>query len=1037
MLRRIPFVAISIMLLALLGSGCGGSHQTSGLAALAKPPTSQLPAPDLIRPLLTPVTGRQIAGGTAADKQASFWEGSDLHNILGSELYDIPAGNMLLTYKQFEHSTTLDDLGNPRDVGIYYPKCWNGTTSSPAYKYYLWNVQTETDPPLTGEQTISFEWDQNTWHSVPGSPDFELKIQMVDCQENDWVEFVEDDFDDNTVTSLVISNFNHFVNPSGAVLLRIELSTVSSNKPELWLYSISITGSNITLAGTGEGYYHNSTSFKAPNLFQPFELPASVNLSAGCAPLRMQGFNGPCTSWSVADGALNYELQQIYGGLGWNNMDTHYMLSPRYLHVFSADCNGPTQLPIGVTFDVILNYLMNYGCATEEMAPYIYDPVLFFNRSDMPDIYHPTDATIPEKILSLDIENSWGFQINDEDSVESNIKTILALQNRPVMLDLNGSHSICVIGYDDSAGAYIVRDTDHIGVITNLAYGFDGAVPYILYEEYNPITEDLFLRSGSGNTTPYPPPVKFDASMGTAGSVIELSWSLPVTAQWSAGSKYRIHRDYFDNVIAETTAAQYTDYTAHDNFSHSYWVEAVYDAAHRAATRPILGWTNGIEPDPRPIRLATNVAPATPKGLAIGKYAEGQRLLTAWRTTVNGDSEIECSEEYQGGKPVFHLRPLASGDDDYSDLSIGTTIIRLIDNGLNHTGVLYQEQSPALDYHAKFSFFDRLAALQHDEVSADPFLTAGNMKSSLRLRCEYSNNNQLGFGDWYIVYPDTNNQYYVATRPNSIFSSWSFTPLGAPVGSYRGIVRTDLSLLSSPLFNVTTTEVPWRFISTCAAFAPTHQYFKAFYCTKTAGTFVTREVPLQNYPPQIPLTVLQLRAYLGTAYLNDQNTFGIPIPSYFGTVTAPVCFTASRNDPFTFARVSATRSSVTSKNGVFSWVVEPIEDCVYGGANSPEHHGMFGNATALSACFPICAYFSGVQETAKYPGDYGDLKLAFIKSDGISWAVRRIDETPVGNDVAIYTRDGYVYVLFTKYEVDDGTNSIVLWKASLASLMAQ
>ncbi|MBN2082211.1 hypothetical protein JW859_08380 [bacterium] len=987
--RNSTYRVFAILLAALFCSiiaGCGGNSATLNIIGdTAAVTTSDLPAPDLIKPLLTAVEGIHIAGGSPADRETTFIE--------GSELTGTPDGDVLLTYKHFEHKTNEKN----QDVGYYYPKYWPEKDDpltldvdegiSPAYKYYLWTL-----PGSIISDTINFDWD--IYFHVPGETIILFKVQLANINTNTWVEFEEGD-GFLTASSLTVADFSPFLD-NNQLLMRVELDSTASIT--LSLKEISIN--TITLAGTGESYYSDYYGV-AKTFYLPEELPSQVDLSIDCAPCRSQSSAYTCVSWSVVDGALNYELQKIYGDLGWDNTDVAFMLSPRYIHVKSADCTGPGGTFTGTYHEHIMNYLVNYGCATEEMVPYISpsDPD-FDNPEVMPDIYNPTPTEIaeriPEKILSLDCEKYWKIGKGD-------IKTVLAFQSRPVMCTNNEEdHALCIVGYDNSTGLYKVRNSN----FQSYRWIEDSEISYfnfyILYEEYDPLTESLFLDDDGSNISQYPAPIDVNASMGTDRYMIKVSWSLPPTNRWNIGSKYAIHRDVYGNVIAQVTDCEYVDIYANDGLSHSYWIEAIYDSSNRTATRPIIGWATGEKYWEKWTTIQKNANPTAKKEIAIGMDLT-DKLLLAWKESDDTSEEIYCAQQLFDGQTIFANKPLVWWQYGFTDFSVATTSINV--SGVDEAaGVLYHHFFPDNYRWAEFSSFAENGTQTHSETSTSPFLTTGPMKCSIRI--------QEGTGDWYIAYPNLLDQYSIAYHADGDYGNWSTSYLGSLDQGIAMINRTDLTMLNGDKYTFSTNDVPWRFVASCDVFNGVETMPQAYYCTGTTSTFTAE-------PIDAPGGYLYGN-HIDTAFLDWDNSMNLVVPNFVDTVSAPICFTASRVVPIVASQVSAVKA------GVSGWEVECVEDCFMGGANKPEYHGAYGKALAVDECFPICVYLSGVQDTLQHVDDHGDLKLAYKKDVCDTWKTITIDESPVGEDLALYIAEYCIYVLYTKREID-GSNSVVLW----------
>ena len=472
--------------------------------------------------------------------------------------------------------------------------------SDAAYATFRFNLTGLVELP---EDTISLGWTE-----PPASLD-DAFVGLANWGKEGWDWYQLDDDGIITLPGLerYVSN-SHEVLAMVLVLGQAEcvLSVISIGEPE-------VRG----LGGLGE----IPGAPTEPRLYIEY-LPTALDLSDGCAPVRDQGLTAAAAAFALGDGAYNYELNRIYGELGWDFADVFNRASPRQMYVETGYAQG-LDCSRGRNIWQSLEWLRDNGAATEANAPWGYPTTPGWCQRNW-SAEARLDATV------LQPETLTSFDPSGEDGV-ANLKAMLALQQRPVALQLGvdwwfadyqpgtawhcnspvvGYHVVCVTGYSDSrgGGAFKARNS------WSDAWGEDGYV-WISYDVFtNPapgqrlwcfaLADDYQANAAQrycGAQAELPPPVNVRAS--------DLGFVDKVAVEWDAvdgATGYKVYRDTQDHEVADVTATSWDDESITDLLAHTYWVRA-YDGAQESALSTLdTGW-RGDAP------VIVSVSPATGK----------------------------------------------------------------------------------------------------------------------------------------------------------------------------------------------------------------------------------------------------------------------------------------------------------------------------------------------------------------------------------------------------------------------------------------
>ncbi|MCB1221604.1 MAG: PKD domain-containing protein [Planctomycetales bacterium] len=616
-----------MILLCSIAAGCGGGNE---LPAAGPSQQAAQPLPE------APANARQVKLAVRMNPQQEISEqpgGLKAASAISMQLSSMPLPGRSTSASEVEVAAVdyRTDLLNSRvevkgDYLVYRP-VWNNAIfddlSDAAYAIYQVDLT-----GYTGDPTIGFNWAEN---GLPRIPD-KYFVGLANWDANRWSWF-----DGPLDQVLTLDDLAPYTDANGKLLLNV---LALQRESVVVLRNMTIGAPE--MRGTGFEYEDIPVQTSAPALYVP-TLPGSVDLRAGCAPINDQGYWGSCTAFAVGDGAYNYELYSIYESLGWDLTGTAFRVSPKFLYIESGKDQGfPPGGDYGRWTDVVADGLTRFGIATELNAPYDYD------YNDNWSIAALNDAAVLKSTGYVPLASHSTAAIEG-------IKSVLAFQQRPVLVSTQvdyglityapgqvwhfqgpsfGGHAMLIVGYDNGKEAFLVRNS------WGTDWGEDGYLwmaydtlthPYNWYvqcgyitDEYNEATAQRF----TGNSISLLPPDNLEASQGTAGSSIALSWT-PV----DGADGYRIYRDTRQNLVQQVGAvSEYTDNSVLDELAHSYWVTALKDSSESAHSAPDLGY---VAQSPQ----VSGVSPTS--------GAEGQTIR--FIPQVSGDPQATFSWDFGGG----------------------------------------------------------------------------------------------------------------------------------------------------------------------------------------------------------------------------------------------------------------------------------------------------------------------------------------------------------------------------------------------------
>ncbi|MCH7473000.1 PKD domain-containing protein, partial [bacterium] len=370
----------------------------------------------------------------------------------------------------------------------------------------------------------------------------------------------------------------------------------------------------------------------SPPLYAP-DLPPAFDLSPQCAPVNDQRSWNSCTAFAIGDGAFNYELNRIYGRMGWDFSNGFNRVSPKHLYVVSGELGGdpPDPKVYRITEEVAAG-LLEHGVATDLNAPYdlVYDSQ--WSEEAMADAELLT-------ISGFEFVPSYGTAgVETMKGILFHLRRVVFMRSR---LDsgffgyregvwtysgpARSVHVMCIVGYDDGMQAFKVRNSwgenwGQEGYIW-VSYGtFLSSEAQIrcayLQADYDAALARRFL----GLDDPLPPPTRLRASNGTDAGRINLSWKKSLGA-----TGYKVYRDVEDNLIATLGDVDtWEDTAASSEYSYGYWVTALREGDESYFSTPDIGYLA----QPPAIESVMPAGGSAGQGLAFGAGVSGSEPLS-------------------------------------------------------------------------------------------------------------------------------------------------------------------------------------------------------------------------------------------------------------------------------------------------------------------------------------------------------------------------------------------------------------------------
>eukprot|EP00696_Hemimastix_kukwesjijk_P013299 gnl/Hemi2/26661_TR8949_c0_g2_i1.p1 gnl/Hemi2/26661_TR8949_c0_g2~~gnl/Hemi2/26661_TR8949_c0_g2_i1.p1 ORF type:complete len:443 (-),score=165.37 gnl/Hemi2/26661_TR8949_c0_g2_i1:264-1592(-) len=210
-----------------------------------------------------------------------------------------------------------------------------------------------------------------------------------------------------------------------------------------------------TLGADFKSYYQSKTP--------PAKLPPSVDLRPFCTEIEAQGSVSSCTANALA-GCVEYLEKRSTG----NTVD----VSRLFIYYNERQQAGAVDQDKGALLSDGIKTLQQYGVCEEHLWPYVDDKTTVFakpsNEAFQAAALHTIDEAHPLKIEAASFKGCLAdgypfvFGLNlwksFQDAGKGGKTGLIPMPDTVNEVKLGG-HAMCCVGYDDSMGCYIVRNS--------------------------------------------------------------------------------------------------------------------------------------------------------------------------------------------------------------------------------------------------------------------------------------------------------------------------------------------------------------------------------------------------------------------------------------------------------------------------------------------------------------------------------------------------------------------------------------------------
>jgi len=190
----------------------------------------------------------------------------------------------------------------------------------------------------------------------------------------------------------------------------------------------------------------------------PAVLPAKVDLRPGCSPVEDQGQLGSCTANALVGG---YEFLEIKSGVPF------WDASRLFVYYFERYLEGTVGEDSGAEIRDGIKVLATYGVCPETMWPYVISKftkkpcakqIAEAKKHTIASYYRIDTLAEMKTCLAAGYPFVFGFSVYD--SFESDEVAATGVVPMPGPDEsLLGGHAVLAVGYDDSTGRFIVRNS--------------------------------------------------------------------------------------------------------------------------------------------------------------------------------------------------------------------------------------------------------------------------------------------------------------------------------------------------------------------------------------------------------------------------------------------------------------------------------------------------------------------------------------------------------------------------------------------------
>lgn len=190
-------------------------------------------------------------------------------------------------------------------------------------------------------------------------------------------------------------------------------------------------------------------------------LPPMVDRRAACPAIYDQGARGNCTAQAVG-GSLHFT--------GLERRTTAQKPSPRFIYFFTRQIEGNAGRDSGATLRGTMKAVASYGYCGESLCG---NPVVDYNKRPSREaiaagakaalrssFYARVAQTGPDLKAAVATGNPVAFGCSISDSFESRQVTRSGVVPMPAAGEkIIGGHAMLIVGYDDAAQVFIVRNS--------------------------------------------------------------------------------------------------------------------------------------------------------------------------------------------------------------------------------------------------------------------------------------------------------------------------------------------------------------------------------------------------------------------------------------------------------------------------------------------------------------------------------------------------------------------------------------------------
>jgi len=348
------------------------------------------------------------------------------------------------------------------------------------------------------------------------------------------------------------------------------------------------------------------------------KLPASIDIGSKLLIARSQGKLGSCSSWAVASELTRFERIRNKWPVGKNIS----FFSPLFLY---NQANGGQDN--GSSLYGNLNILVNQGCATWALFPYIEDYRIQPSVSARKEAarYKISEyKTLPIELDEMRRALAKGFGLIVSFNVYENYDSYtggIYKPTGPAGVVRNGSrflhHGMLIVGYDDVKRTFLVLNS------WGTNWGEKGYLRFS-YDDINTLINECYIMMPK-NSLPSEtlPPSKVQAGKGANRKKIVITWEKNNAEEYEI---FRLSENELYTSIGKTSKNYFEDAAAVPNKHYFYFVTSHKGEYMSGMSFAAEGWAND-----KAVEL-----PGIPLGFNVSR--QGDNIVARWHAVENADS---------------------------------------------------------------------------------------------------------------------------------------------------------------------------------------------------------------------------------------------------------------------------------------------------------------------------------------------------------------------------------------------------------------